>query len=168
VLDDTATPSVAPPAFRQILGAFPTGVTVITATDARGVNVGLCANAVSSVSIDPPLLLVCLSRSTYTLTAIAERGAFAVNFLAAGQEDVARRFASRTPDKFKDLPHSAGTAGVPVLDGCSAVAECAVHELVEAGDHVIVVGHVVAGVVADGQPLMYFRQQFGPCQIARA
>jgi flavin reductase (DIM6/NTAB) family NADH-FMN oxidoreductase RutF len=161
-IDRVSAGSVSDEEFRRIIGAFPTGVTVVTARDARGSAVGLCANSVTSVSLDPPLLLVCLDRQTYTLQSIRASSCFVVNFLRGDQEDVARLFASREADKFSALPHTGGEVGAPVIDGCAAVAECVVHELIDAGDHVIVIGRVVAGQHRDGQPLLYFGRHFRP------
>ena len=166
--DAGPTESVSNEDFRRIVGAFPTGVTVVTTRDAGGSAVGLCANSVTSVSLDPPLILVCLDRQTYTLQAIRGSSRFVVNFLGGDQEDVARLFASRLVDKFSDLPHADGVVGAPVIDGCAAVAECVVHELIEAGDHVIVIGRVVAGAHGDGQPLLYFGRHFRPCPAVAA
>lgn len=147
-------------AFRQVMGSFPTGVTIITTRTLDGCPVGLTANAVSSVSMTPPQLLICLGREKFTAKAILDHQAFAVNFLARNQEAVAQRFASSITDKFAGLDHDSGFKGVPIINGALAVAECEVQRIVEAGDHLIIVGLVRKGTASDVDPLMFFRKQY--------
>lgn len=151
---------VSTSAFREVMGSFPTGVTVITTVAPDGTPIGLTANAVSSVSLTPPQLLICLGREKFTSKAILGHNAFAVNFLARAQEDVAQRFASSHPDKFSGLEFSRGFKDIPVLDGALAVAECEVQRTVEAGDHLIIVGLVRRGIASGGDPLMFFRKEY--------
>ncbi|MBV9101354.1 MAG: flavin reductase family protein [Candidatus Dormibacteraeota bacterium] len=151
--------------FRQVLGSFPAGVTVVTAVDADDSPKGLTSTAVTSVSASPPLLLVCVDRTSNTLPAIEHSQAFVVNFLAAGEEWLALRFASKAPDKFSGLSwtRSEVAAGAPVLsDHVVAHAECVVTERIEAGDHIIFIGQIEHGVVREGVPLMFFRHEFAP------
>jgi flavin reductase (DIM6/NTAB) family NADH-FMN oxidoreductase RutF len=147
--------------FRSIMGSFPAGVTVVTAIDATGTARGLTTTAVSSVSLDPPLLLVCVAKTSNTLPALRHSRAFVANFLAAGQERLAEVFASKDPDKFREVRWRPAPAagGAPVLeDGCAAHAQCQCVQEIDAGDHVILVGRVEdGGVEAEAAPML-FRQ----------
>lgn len=133
-----------PDRFRQVIGHFPTGVSVVTCQGPDG-PAGLTTNAVASLSLDPVLLLVCFDRASRTLPAVAAAGRFAVNVLAADQEDLARAFASkRTPaEKFEAATHRVAH-GLPVLDGAVAWLACDLRDLHDGGDHVIGVGAVTA------------------------
>ncbi len=142
--------------FRDTVGAFATGVTIVTATGPHG-PAGLTTNAFSSVSLDPLLVLVCFDNGSRTLPVVREAGRFAINVLRAGQEDLAATFASkRLPaEKFADVTHTE-EHGVPVLDGALAWLACDLAELVPAGDHTIGVGAVI-GMDVDraGEPLVF-------------
>ena len=141
--------------FRDTLGAFPTGVTVVTAPGPAG----LTTNAFSSLSLDPPLVLVCFDDSSRTLPAVRETRRFAVNVLRAGQEDLAAVFASKrvSEEKFASVSHRT-EGGVPVLDDALAWIACDLVDLVPAGDHTIGIGAVTAlDADADGDPLVFFR-----------
>ena len=144
-------------AFRDTLGRFPTGVTVVTAAGPSG-PAGLTTNAFSSLSLDPPLVLVCFERGSRTLPVVRETKRFAVNVLRAGQEDLARVFASKrvAADKFASVTHNV-EHGVPVLDGALAWMVCDLQALHPGGDHEIGVGAVTAlGHDADGEPLLFY------------
>jgi flavin reductase (DIM6/NTAB) family NADH-FMN oxidoreductase RutF len=148
--------------FREVIGRFPTGVSVVTAAGADG-PAGLTTNAVTSVSLDPLLLLVCLDRGSRTLPALEAAGRFAVNVLREGQEDLARVFASKRPmpEKFEAISHTVAH-GVPVLDDALAWLACEVREVLPGGDHVIAIGEVVElGADPDGRPLVWWRGEFG-------
>jgi flavin reductase (DIM6/NTAB) family NADH-FMN oxidoreductase RutF len=154
---------VAADQFRSLAGSLPTGVCVITTSDARGGPVGMTSGAVCSLSCEPPLLLTCLSRGSKTLAAIRERDAFVVNVLAAHSAELSNRFAGAVTDRFADVAWTReGGGGLPVLtDGAVAHAVCHVYQLVNAGDHVIVIGLIVAGEHRlDVEPLMYFRRAY--------
>ena len=140
--------------FRDVVGAFPTGVTVVTAPGPAG----LTTNAFSSVSLDPPLVLVCFDNASRTLPAVRACGRYAVNVLRAGQEELAAVFASKAvaEEKFAAVTHTI-EHGVPVLDDALAWLACEVVELVEAGDHTIGIGRVTALEVDEGDPLLFFR-----------
>ncbi|WP_205695669.1 flavin reductase family protein [Conexibacter sp. SYSU D00693] len=143
--------------FREVIGHFASGVAVVTAHGSDG-PAGLTTNAVSSVSLDPLLLLVCFERSSRTLPVVRETGRFAVNVLAAGQEDLARVFASRrvAREKFEGVTHDVAH-GVPVLDGALAWLACDLQQLVEAGDHVIGIGAVTQMDARDDlEPLVFY------------
>ncbi|MBS7697205.1 MULTISPECIES: flavin reductase family protein [unclassified Chelatococcus] len=159
--DQTVGDAVSSTAFREIMGSFPTGVTVITTRSAEGRPVGLTANAVSSVSLNPPQLLVCLGRDRFTAQVVAASKRFAVNFLDRSQQAIAERFASRADDKFAGLPIIEGELGLPLISGALAFAECRVVKTIETGDHLIFVGLVLRGEAEGGVPLMFFRRHYG-------
>ena len=144
--------------FRAALGAFATGVTVITT---QGVEhaYGMTANAFSSVSLDPPLVLVCVIAGTEGAATIARNGAFAVNILGADQEPLSRYFAARDRprgrDAFARIPHHRGPSGAPLLDGAAGYLDCRLAASHPAGDHVIFIGEVLAlDVDPDVPPLL--------------
>jgi flavin reductase (DIM6/NTAB) family NADH-FMN oxidoreductase RutF len=150
--------------FRAVLGSFPTGVTIVTTMGNDGVPRGLTCNAICSVSADPPMLLFCLGKKGGSVSAFLEHKAFVVNFLAAGRGDLSTRFASPIEDKFAGLrwEPSAPCGGSPVLvDDIVAHAECTLSQLVDAGDHYVLIGHVMAGSASGGSPLMYLRRNYG-------
>jgi flavin reductase (DIM6/NTAB) family NADH-FMN oxidoreductase RutF len=135
-------------------------VAVVATREADGTPAGLTTNAVSSLSLDPLLLLVCFDNGSRTLEAVRRSGRFAVSVLAAGQDDLVRTFARKDlggAAKFEAVAHH-DVAGSPVLDGALAWVACAVHELLPGGDHTIGVGRVLdAGAAPDGAPLLFFR-----------
>lgn len=143
--------------FRQLLGRFATGVTVITTRNASGEPEGMTASSVASVSLDPPLLLVSVDHQNVMREALTQASHFIVNVLAADQEAISRRFAELERDRFAGVRFHAGTHGLPVLDGVLAHIECAKHSAVEAGDHTVYVGLVTGGAVTDRRPLLYYR-----------
>ena len=134
--------------FRGALAAFATGVTVVTTRGKEQHPYGMTANAFSSVSLDPPLILVCVMALSEGHKLIEENGVFAVNILAAEQEPLSRFFASkdrpRGRDAFGDVAHRAAVSGSPVLDGAVGYLDCSVHSRHEAGDHMIFIGEVLA------------------------
>jgi flavin reductase (DIM6/NTAB) family NADH-FMN oxidoreductase RutF len=141
------------------MGHFATGVAVVTATDGSGRPYGTTANAISSLSLDPPLVLACLRRESETLGALSQTNRFAVNVLGADQRELSDRFARRTtPESWAGVAHRLPD-GVPVLDGAVATVECTVHEIADGGDHVIVIGHVRAVGHPDDHvdPLLFYR-----------
>ncbi|MDP1820407.1 MAG: flavin reductase family protein [Acidimicrobiales bacterium] len=148
--------------YRQVLGHFPTGVTVITAAP-RGEPVGLAVGSFSSVSLDPPLVAFFPDRSSSSWPKIEAAGAFCVNILGEDQEDVCRRFAMKGDDKFAGLGWEAAAAtGSPLLDGVIAWIDCEIHSAVDAGDHYCVMGLVKElDVTHDGPPLLFFRGGYG-------
>jgi 3-hydroxy-9,10-secoandrosta-1,3,5(10)-triene-9,17-dione monooxygenase reductase component len=152
--------TVAPQRFRAVMGHFTTGVTVVTANTAEG-PIGMTANAVCSLSLEPLLLLVCFANDARTLPPIREHKRFGVNVLAAGQEDLARLFASKLPEeeKFGGVQHSVHD-GIPVIDGVLAWVGCTLQELIPGGDHTIGIGAVTAAEAATGEPLVWFRGDY--------
>jgi flavin reductase (DIM6/NTAB) family NADH-FMN oxidoreductase RutF len=140
------------------MGHFATGVTVVTASGPEG-PVGMTANAVCSLSLDPLLLLVCFDNEARTLRVVRERERFGVNVLAAGQEPLARLFASKAPEaaKFAGVQHTVHE-GVPVLEGALAWVGCTLERLVPGGDHTIGIGSVTAAEFAgEADPLLWYR-----------
>ena len=152
-----ATGVVDPDRFRRALGRFATGVTVITTTTADG-PVGATVSAFCSLSLDPPLVLACLGRERSMHRALAAAPGFGVSILASDQAAVARGFA-RPGDRFAGVAHAPGRHG-PHLRGAIAHLDCAVHDIRDGGDHVIVIGRVDALAVHPGDPLLYARGAF--------
>jgi 3-hydroxy-9,10-secoandrosta-1,3,5(10)-triene-9,17-dione monooxygenase reductase component len=154
-------------AFRQVLGHFCTGVTVITGAE-NGRPAGFACQAFAALSLTPPLVLFCPSRSSASWPAIARAGCFCVNVLAAGQQELARRFGVSGPDKFADVDWSPSPSGAPVLAGALTWMECAVTAVHEAGDHYLVVGRVTElGPVRPGQPLLFYRGRYAATDPGR-
>jgi 3-hydroxy-9,10-secoandrosta-1,3,5(10)-triene-9,17-dione monooxygenase reductase component len=143
------------------MGRFPTGVTVVTAMSAAG-PVGMTANAVASLSLEPLLLLVCFANEARTLPLVRATERFGVNVLALGQEALARRFAGKLPEteKFDGVPFSLDD-GVPVIAGAHAFLGCDLRELVPGGDHTIGIGEVQAAEVGVGEPLVWYAGAYG-------
>lgn len=150
-------PGVDPAQFRQLLGRFATGVTVVTARTADGRPIGMTASSVASVSLDPPLLLVCVDRRHEMHAALEAGTHFALNVLAADQEWLSRRFAEDLEDRFDGVGYRENKHGVPLLDGTVAAIECRKHAAVPGGDHTVFFGLVTGGSVTDRRPLLYYR-----------
>jgi flavin reductase (DIM6/NTAB) family NADH-FMN oxidoreductase RutF len=147
--------------FRQVLGHFATGVTVITAAP-DGDPVGLAVGSFCSVSLDPPLVLFCPDKTSTSWPTIERAGAFCVNILAEDQEDVCRVFASKGTDKFRGIGWKAASTGSPVISDVLAWVDCHIDQVHDAGDHHIVVGRVVElSVEREGRPLLFFRGGYG-------
>ncbi len=145
---------------RRVMGLFATGVTVLTTRDNHGRPYGLTANAVSSLSLNPPLLLICIDRKAETHPHFLDSRCFVVNILGEHQEAISTRFAKSGGDKFSDLPHSLNQAGVPILEGTLAHLECSITETLEGGDHVIHIGHVEHAESRGGRPLLFFEGRY--------
>lgn len=129
--------------FRRSLGLYATGVAVVTAVAPDGERVGLTINSFASVSLDPPLVLWSLAKTSPRLGLFSRTGHFAVNILAKSQEDMGRRFARPGEDRFAGLDTLAGAGGAPLLPGCLAQLECRLEQAVEGGDHLILIGRVL-------------------------
>ena len=140
---------------RAALGRFATGVTIVSCLDEEGAPVGLTANSFNALSLDPPLVLWSLRRTSPSVSAFARAQRFSVNVLSEAQVDLSRRFASPVPDKFSDGAWSRGEDGVPVLMGCAAVFECDTVSHQEAGDHVLFIGRVRRATDAPLAPLVF-------------
>jgi flavin reductase (DIM6/NTAB) family NADH-FMN oxidoreductase RutF len=146
---------------RDALGSFATGVTVVTCVDGQGRPAGLTANSFTSVSLDPPLLLVCLQKRAVSAPALLEAETFAVNVLQTGQQPASIRFSTKEEDRFGPNDWSPGELGAPVLVESLGVFECERHAVHEGGDHDILVGRVVkASFDPNLDPLLYFRGRY--------
>ncbi len=159
----SAFPAPAPldtPTLRRALGRFATGVAVIT-TEHDGQRHGMTVNSLTSVSLDPPMLLVCLTRGSRTATAVARAGRFGVNILSARQEAIANRFARRGEDHFADVPLNEGPLGVPLISNAVAHVTCRVARQIDGGDHLIVLGDIVHIHHRDGLPLCFYSGTYG-------
>ncbi len=142
-------------ALRGALGMFVTGVTIITKIDADGRPRGLTANSFTSVSLDPPLVLACIARGSASYDTFQGPGGFAINVLSDAQRELSDRFASTSPDKFAGVDYRLGLGGAPVIDASLAWLDCATERIVEAGDHIIVIGRVADFGAGAGRPLAY-------------
>lgn len=150
-----------PRTLRDALGCFATGVTVVTCLTEAGMPTGLTVNSFTSVSLDPPLLLVCLAKPAASAAALIAAPCFAVNVLQTGQQPASIRFATRDEDRFGTTPWSCGEAGAPILAESLGVFECERYAVYEGGDHHILVGEVVkASFDASLDPLLYFRGRY--------
>jgi flavin reductase len=140
---------------RKIMGQFATGVTIVT-TDGEAGPHGLTANAVASLSLDPPLVLVAVEKRAHSLGYLRKNGCFAINILRLDQEGISRRFATPGPKDFTGLNIVSAITNSPILTDCLAFVDCRVIEIVPGGDHDIFVGEIVAGEYHGGEPLLYF------------
>ena len=153
-------PTVEQAVFRDVVGHFTSGVTVITAEHA-GRRFGVTASAVSSLSMDPPMLLLCLNRQRTANDAVRSSGAFAVNILSENQGEIAAQFAASHPDKFRNIRVTSGQRDVPLIADSLAVLECTVREYVDVATHTVFFADVRAAHANQGSPLAYFRGRFG-------
>jgi flavin reductase (DIM6/NTAB) family NADH-FMN oxidoreductase RutF len=151
---------VSPEQFRSALGAYATGVTVVTAIGENGPS-GATANAVTSLSLDPPMMLACLDRDSRTLTSVRAQGRFGVNALAAGQEELAKRFAGKDTEaeKWESVEWSESDE-LPRLPGALMWVACELRDLIDGGDHLILTGNVLAAESREGQPLLFHRSAY--------
>jgi 3-hydroxy-9,10-secoandrosta-1,3,5(10)-triene-9,17-dione monooxygenase reductase component len=146
--------------YRDLIGHFPTGVAIVTCHGDDGPT-GLTTNAITSLSLDPLLVLVCFDNASRTLPAVRSAKRFAINVLRAGQEDLAAVFASKrvAREKFESVTHTVAH-GVPVLDDALAWIACELVELLPGGDHTIGIGSIIDGAASDGEPLVFFRGSY--------
>jgi len=152
-----------PQAFRDAMSAFPSGVTIVSTTDDAGRHWGFTASAFSSVSMDPPLVLVCIANTADSHPTFVKAQRYAINILAKGQQEVAMHFARKGVDKFgphafryglNDIPHP------PVLPGSRASLVCKAHDVYTAGDHTVLIGAIEDVELADVEPLVYYGRGF--------
>lgn len=162
----TGLAQVDPTVFRHVVGHLASGVTVVTTTDAHGDH-GMTASSVTSLSLEPPMMLICLNRAAPTSAAVSNAGAYAVNVLGLGHEALAQQFAAPSADKFRGVPVVRGALGLPIVRDALAHIECRVVEEVTGGTHTIFLGQVAQATARDGQPLTYFRGGFGRFEFAR-
>jgi flavin reductase (DIM6/NTAB) family NADH-FMN oxidoreductase RutF len=149
--------SVTPDEFRSVLGRFPSGVTIVTTKDPGGSDEGMTVSAFCSVSLDPPLVLICIEKTASAYSALTTAPGFVVNILSASQEQIARRFSIVDIDRFEGVGYSRSPNGLAVLDDVLGIIECATFAMHEAGDHTIIVGEVEAARAQNGTPLLYYR-----------
>ncbi len=151
--------------FRQLMGRFATGVTVVTLAGENGTPYGLTVNAFTSVSLDPMLVLICIDKKVGGYALFKPGRSFAVNILAEDQKEISNRFASKDTDRFARLKYRTGTTGAPILDGVLAYLECQITRAYDGGDHTIFLGEVKAGHISDRRsPLLFFGGRY--CRLA--
>jgi 4-hydroxyphenylacetate 3-hydroxylase, reductase component len=143
--------------FRQACGRFANGVTIATVLDAQGTPHGLTVSSFTSVSLDPPLILICLGHAVTAIENFRAASNFGINILAGDQQHLSERFARKGEDRFEGIAWYAGSTGVPLLPEVLAAIECAVEQRVAAGDHDIFVARMVRARIAGGEPLVHFR-----------
>jgi len=149
-----------PQAQRRIMGRFATGVTVVTTRVGEHL-CGMTANAVTSLSLEPPLVLVAVDRRAHILGCLKESKCFAINMLTVDQESLSRRFARSGPKDFSDLALTTAATGCPILADALAYVDCRLHEILPGGDHDIFVGEILAGDQRDGRPLLFYAGNYG-------
>lgn len=148
---------------REVMSIYPTGVTVVAASDPDGSPYGLTVNSFTSVSLDPPLILVCIGHTSTSHARLVAAPAFTVNVLAADQGRVAERFATEPSEgRFDDLEWVRAGSGAPVLEGAAAWLECSAYEVLDGGDHSIVLGKVERSLTSDRPALLFHRGRLGP------
>ena len=149
-----------PKELRRAMGHFATGVTIITTKGADGTPYGLTANAFTSLSLDPPLCIVCVDRKAESFAHFYDSKVFTVNILTTGQEDLSNRFAKSGGDKFTGVATIPSHCGAPLIAGALAHMECAITDTLEGGDHVIHVGLIEHADIRDGEPLCFFQGRY--------
>jgi len=145
---------------RNVMGHFATGVTVITTKDATGKPFGLTANAFSSLSLEPPLVLICVDKTVDCYACFEESKVFAVNFLNEEQEHLSRRFATKGIEKFEGVTYQIGECGVPLLEGALGSLECKIANDYDGGDHTIYVGEIQCAAASGDRPLLFFKGKY--------
>ena len=146
--------------FRRVCSKYATGITILTVLDARGRPHGMTVNSFTSVSLTPPLVLVCIDRQTTILSHFLAGTRFAINVLHEEQKELSSRFARSGQDRFEGIRWHAGETGAPLLPEVLATLECGVTQMVEAGDHVVVIGEALHASWREGQPLIYFNSGY--------
>lgn len=155
-------PAIDPRHFRTVLGSFPTGVVAINSTEVDNVPVGMVVGSFTSVSLDPPLVSFLADVSSQSQSRIRATGRFCANVLAADQEMLCRRLASRGADKFVDIDWTRSPLGNPVLAGIVSWIDCLIHDTIQIGDHHLIIGRVQElHVVSDKTPLLFLRGVYG-------
>ncbi|GIP49095.1 monooxygenase [Paenibacillus sp. J53TS2] len=160
-----------PMVWRNTMGQFATGVTVITTLDQEGNPLGMTANAFTSLSLDPPMVLICVDRHSATLTELAATGKYCVNILEKSQESISRQFAKKGGnEKFLGIAYHAGETGLPVLEGCLTSVECVVEDVLEGGDHLVLLGRGLHIHTPEGaaEPLLFYRGKYAALDKAGA
>lgn len=158
--DQPATVEFDAASMRRAMGQFASGVTVITTVSPEGNPAGCTVSAFSSLSLDPPLVLICIDRGRFMHQLLTNAPGFAVNVLGRDQRSLALTFAGSAPDRFVGVGTRTGRHGAPLLDGAIAQLECDRESLLDGGDHTIVVGRVRSLAIVEGEPLIYSRGAF--------
>lgn len=149
------------PTLREVMGSYPTGVTIVSTVDHAGDPVGLTVNSFTSLSLDPPLVLVCIGRTSRSHDRLVDGSHFSVNVLSADQSGLAIRFATDPAEgRFDEVDWHRGPSGSPIFREATATLECAVHSVLDGGDHSILVGRVDAAVLSERPALTYCRGRF--------
>lgn len=150
--------TIDPDSFRSVLGRFASGITVVTAVDGEGRDVGMTVSAFSSVSLKPPLIQVCIDKTSSTHDALMQAERFGVNILSAEQESLSRRFASiDSSHRFDGIGYERGESGVVLLADALGHLECCLIARHDAGDHTMFIGEVDRAAAGDGRPMLYYR-----------
>lgn len=152
--------AIDPRDLRNVMGHFPTGVTIITTKDATGKPFGLTANAFSSLSLDPPLVLICVDKKVDCYACFEESKVFVVNFLSEDQEHLSKRFATKGIEKFEGVTCQTGDCGAPRLDGAIGYIECKLISGHDGGDHTVYIGEVQSASASGERPLLFFKGKY--------
>lgn len=153
-------PGIEQQHFRRVCGKYATGITILTVLDPEGAPQGMTANSFTSVSLDPPLILVCIDRRTSLLGHFRPAIHFAINILGEEHKHLSARFARTGQDRFEGVTWRRGETGAPLLSDMLATLECKVTQVVEAGDHVVVLGEALHAAWREGRPLLYFNSSY--------
>lgn len=159
------TPAIDQQHFRRACGKFATGITILTVCDATGTPHGMTANSFTSVSLDPPLVLLCVDYRARVLDYLAVGAPIGVHMLGEHQQELSARFARAGQDRFDGVEWTASEAGAPILPGCLATLECEVAKLYEGGDHAIVLAEVRRASWEEGRPLIYFNSGYQALKV---
>ena len=149
-----------PDQFRQIAGQWLTGVAVVTSMESTGEPCGMTMSSVTSLSLDPPMFLICMDQRARSLAAIQHSGSVCINYLGESQRDIAVSFSRPGEDRFGAVTFSLGETGAPIIDGVIAYVECRLRAVHPGGDHCIVIGDAVGGAFQGGRPLAYFSGRY--------
>jgi flavin reductase (DIM6/NTAB) family NADH-FMN oxidoreductase RutF len=152
--------AIDPRELRNVMGHFATGVTIITTRDMAGKPFGLTANAFSSLSLDPPLVLICVDKKVDCYACFDQSRVFVVNILSEGQDQLSTRFATKGIEKFEGVAVRQGNLGVPLLEGAVAHIECTLTSTYEGGDHTIYVGEIQSVAASGDRPLLFFKGKY--------
>jgi flavin reductase (DIM6/NTAB) family NADH-FMN oxidoreductase RutF len=152
--------AIDPRELRNVMGHFATGVTIITTKDVSGKPFGLTANAFSSLSLDPPLVLICVDKKVDCYACFDQSRVFVVNILSEGQDQLSTRFATKGIEKFEGIAVRQGNLGVPLLEGAVAHIECTLTSAYEGGDHTIYVGEIQSVAASGDRPLLFFKGKY--------
>jgi flavin reductase (DIM6/NTAB) family NADH-FMN oxidoreductase RutF len=152
--------AIDPRELRNVMGHFATGVTIITTKDVSGKPFGLTANAFSSLSLDPPLVLICVDKKVDCYACFDQSKVFVVNILSEGQDQLSTRFATKGIEKFEGVAVRQGNLGVPLLEGAVAHIECTLTSAYEGGDHTIYIGEIQSIAASGNLPLLFFKGKY--------